>query len=287
MLCWGQEYTRSGADSCVLCHVEDSDKPATAIFNTKHASQADPETPFSDLQCESCHGPGKEHARTQRRGGDGNPPVTFGRGAGTPVTQQNQVCLDCHVSRGRLGWFGSRHESEDVSCASCHQIHVKRDRVFDALEQQQVCFSCHPKKRSDSLKASSHPLRFGNMSCSDCHDPHNGNNDFLLKRSTVNLTCYSCHAEKRGPFLWEHAPAAEDCTLCHRPHGSNHPSLLVRRAPLLCQQCHAPAGHSSVALTSGEIDDNFNNSFLLGRSCMNCHSQIHGSNHPSGSKLHR
>jgi len=287
MVSWGQEYSRSGADSCVLCHGEGSEKSATAIFNTKHASQADPDTPFSDLQCETCHGPSKEHARTQRRGGDGNPPVTFGFKAATPASEQNEVCLNCHVSRGRLAWFGSRHESEDVPCASCHQVHAKRDRVFDALTQQQTCFTCHPRKRSDSYKASSHPLRFGSMTCSDCHDPHNGNNDSLLQRSTVNLTCYTCHAEKRGPFLWEHAPASEDCTLCHRPHGSNHPSLLVRRAPLLCQQCHSPAGHPSMALTSETIDDNFYNRFLLGRACLNCHSQVHGSNHPSGSKLHR
>jgi DmsE family decaheme c-type cytochrome len=137
------------------------------------------------------------------------------------------------------------------------------------------------------FKFSSHPLRFGAMACSDCHNPHDGNNDFLLQRSTVNLTCYLCHAEKRGPFLWEHAPASEDCTLCHRPHGSNHPSLLVRRPPLLCQQCHAPAGHPSGAYTSEEIDNNFSNRFLLGRACLNCHSQVHGSNHPSGAKLHR
>ena len=27
-------------------------------------------------------------------------------------------------------------------------------------------------------------------------------------------------AEKRGPFLWEHAPVVENCTNCHTPHGS-------------------------------------------------------------------
>jgi formate-dependent nitrite reductase cytochrome c552 subunit len=63
--------------------------------------------------------------------------------------------------------------------------------------------------------------------------------------------------------------------------------LLVRRPPLLCQQCHAPAGHPSGAYTSEDIDNNFSNRFLLGRSCLNCHSQVHGSNHPSGAKLHR
>ena len=267
-----QDYSRSGADSCILCHGEGSEKPATAIFQTKHASRTDPDTPFSDLQCETCHGPSKEHARAQRRGHDDKPLRAFGPSAHTPAAEQNRVCLECHQTKGRLG---------------CHQVHRERDRVFESLAQQQACFDCHPRRQSDVYKTSNHPLRFGSMACSDCHDPHNGDNDFLLKQSTVNETCYSCHAEKRGPFLWEHAPASEDCTICHQPHGSNHPALLVKRPPLLCQQCHSPAGHPSTAYSSEQIEDDFSDRFLLGRSCLNCHSQVHGSNHPSGSKLHR
>jgi DmsE family decaheme c-type cytochrome len=284
---WAQEYSRSGADSCILCHQDSSEKPATAIFQTKHAARSDPDSPFSALQCETCHGPSKEHARAQRGGRDKKPARTFGTSAETPAAEQNQVCLDCHQSKGRLGWFSSTHEIEDVACASCHQVHRERDRVFDSLAQQEACFDCHPGRRSDTFKTSNHPLRFGSMACSDCHDPHNGDNEFLLKQSTINETCYNCHAEKRGPFLWEHAPASEDCTICHQPHGSNHPALLVKRPPPLCQQCHSPAGHPSMAYTGEQIEDDFSNRFLLGRSCLNCHSQVHGSNHPSGAKLHR
>jgi DmsE family decaheme c-type cytochrome len=282
-----QEYSDRGADSCMSCHSAGQPKSAAAIFFTKHASRTDPRAPFSNLQCETCHGPGQDHVFAQQRGLNVLPVITFGHQSETPVEKQNQVCLNCHETRGRLAWFGSRHQVENISCASCHQVHRQRDRVFDSLEQQQACFSCHPKRRSDTLKASSHPLRLGNMSCSDCHDPHNGDNDFLLKELTVNETCYTCHAEKLGPYLWEHAPAAENCSLCHRPHGSNHPALLKKRPPLLCQQCHAPQEHPSTAYTSALTDDNFSNRFMLGRGCLNCHSQVHGSNHPSGSTLHR
>lgn len=286
-LCYPQEYTRTGADSCVACHGEESARPATAIFETKHAFRSDPRTPFSGLQCEACHGPGEAHARAERHGRYAAPTRLFGTNVPTPPAEQNAVCLGCHETHGRLGWFGSRHERENVPCAACHQIHRRRDRVFDPMAQQQACFVCHEKRRADTFKPSSHPLRFGAMSCSSCHDPHNGANEFLLTEATVNETCYTCHAEKRGPWLWEHAPAAENCTLCHDPHGSNHPALLVRRAPLLCQQCHSPAGHPGVAYTSADIDNPFTNRFLLGRSCLNCHSQVHGSNHPSGVTLHR
>jgi DmsE family decaheme c-type cytochrome len=121
------------------------------------------------------------------------------------------------------------------------------------------------------------------MTCSDCHNVHDGNNDLLLVEDNVNDTCYSCHAEKRGPVLWEHAPVTENCSLCHQPHGSNHPASLTKRPPLLCQQCHSASGHPGVGYTSDDIDDIPNNRFMLARGCMNCHSEVHGSNHPSGS----
>jgi DmsE family decaheme c-type cytochrome len=282
-----QDYSSQGADSCLPCHYTGQPKPATAIFFTKHASNTDPAAPFAGLQCETCHGPGQDHVFAQQRSLDVLPVNTFGIKSKTPIKTQNQICLNCHETGGRLAWFGSRHQVEKLSCASCHRIHRSRDRIFDSLEQQKVCFDCHPKRRSDTLKASSHPLRLGNMSCSDCHDPHNGNNDFLLRESTINETCYTCHAEKQGPYLWEHAPASDNCSLCHLPHGSNHPALLKKRPPLLCQQCHSPAGHPSTAYTSEQTEHPFSNRFMLGRACLNCHSQIHGSNHPSGATLHR
>lgn len=281
------EYSRGGADSCILCHNAGMPLDATPIFATPHAAGSDPASPFGRLQCETCHGPGKDHARSQRGGGDVLPVVTFGTEAATPAPEQNAVCLGCHESHGRLGWFGSMHEAEEVPCAACHRIHREKDRVFDALAQQEACFGCHQNRRADTFRTSNHPLRFGSMACSDCHDPHNGNNDFLLQEATVNETCYTCHAEKRGPFLWEHAPASEDCTLCHRPHGSNHPAMLAKRPPLLCQQCHSPVGHPSFAYTPELAGDVFNNRFMLGRACLNCHSEVHGSNHPSGVTLLR
>ena len=33
----------------------------------------------------------------------------------------------------------------------------------------------------------------------------------MLKEASVNDNCYKCHAEKRGPFLWEHPPVRENC----------------------------------------------------------------------------
>src|SRR3546814_10573820 len=87
------------------------------------------------------------------------------------------------------------------------------------------------------------PLPEGQMACVDCHNPHGTINVALLKTDTVNETCYQCHAKKRGPFLFEHAPVRENCLNCHTPHGSNQHALLVAPVPMLCQQCHSHSRH--------------------------------------------
>jgi len=278
---FAQEYSSKGADSCLVCHQKEK-WGVMGIFNTRHGSQTDPDAPFTNLQCEGCHGPSQEH-RKARKKSETPVPVLFGEDSPTPIPEQNSACLNCHESHTGAGWFGSRHESTDVGCASCHKLHAKRDPMFDSLEQQETCFSCHPWTKPDTYKAASHPLRFGSMACSSCHNVHDGNNDFLLTEDTINDTCYDCHADKRGPYLWEHAPVTESCALCHDVHGSNHPALLTKLPPLLCQQCHSASDHPGEVYSSDDMDSRSNARFLMARGCQNCHTQVHGSNHPSGS----
>jgi len=149
----------------------------------------------------------------------------------------------------------------------------------------ETCSSCHTGERIDFLKPSSHPLVDGRMRCSDCHAPHGSSTPAALNAPTLNETCYACHAELRGPFLWEHPPAREDCANCHRPHGSSHAALLTQRTPFLCQQCHLAQFHPSTALSGTGLSGSTlpsGSTSLMGRDCMNCHAQVHGSNHPSG-----
>jgi DmsE family decaheme c-type cytochrome len=278
------EFSRRGADQCIGCH---DDEAILSIFRTPHGQLADSRTPFANLQCESCHGPGGKHAARLRRGQERPPITNFGSDEHTPAAEQNDICMGCHTASAGLGWHGSAPEREDVACADCHQAHAPVDRVRVRAEQAEVCFDCHQTVRAQSFKPFSHPVREGKMSCAGCHDIHGSIADNLLARSNVNQTCYGCHAEKRGPFLWEHAPVTEDCTTCHDAHGSNHPAQLTRRPPLLCQQCHSQAGHPGRAFTDSGLADNNPSVYLLGGSCLNCHSKVHGSNHPSGINLMR
>ncbi len=217
--------------------------------------------------------------------------TTFGSESDTPVAQQNATCLQCHQSGQRMAWQGSLHEADGVACTSCHKAHQPHD-VLEKQTQSDVCFSCHRDIQAFSKRAFGHPLLDHKVVCSDCHNPHGSDTTALLKRESTNEVCYDCHAEKRGPFLWEHAPVVEDCTLCHSPHGSMHPGDLVARPPQLCQRCHATSDIGPAHVRDAYGFDNSGpgtdtSRFVLSGSCLNCHSQIHGSNHPSGVKLMR
>ncbi len=280
-------YSTAGADTCLRCHDDESDYPVLSVFETPHGATADPAAPFANAQCESCHGPGGDHTGRIRPGDERPPMLAFGENSIWPKARESEVCASCHQDVARVHWQGSQHQRYDVGCTDCHTVHARRDPVTVSTLQSQTCFECHTRERAQSLQPSTHPVRQGQMTCSDCHQPHGSLTTAMLNRPTLNETCYDCHAEKRGPFLCEHAPVTEDCSSCHSPHGSIHPGMLERRAPLLCQECHSRAGHPSIAQTGSGLPGNSPSRMLLGGSCTNCHSQVHGSNHPSGSWLSR
>ena len=280
------DYSRKGADTCFQCH---DDQAMLLVFRTKHANPTDDRSPFGhgQLQCEACHGPGGDHAGRVRRGKERPAIPAFASNSTTPVAEQNEYCNSCHLGNTGFAWHGSSHDDNTVACSDCHTMHAERDPVLATATQADVCFDCHQQQRTQSMKPYAHPVHEGKMACTDCHSPHGDSPERLLAQTTVNGTCYDCHAEYRGPYLWEHAPVTEDCKSCHNPHGSSQPGMLSMRAPLLCQSCHSQAGHPSVVQDERGLAGNMPSALMLGQSCLNCHDQVHGSNHPSGSKLMR
>lgn len=279
-------YTEKGADTCLDCHEEAA---VTGIFRTAHGRPSDARSPFGhgQLQCEACHGPGDSHANGK---GKARPSVIrFGKKSDTPKAVQNEQCLTCHT-KNAAHWGANAHAGNQVACADCHTLHQPKDAVRDVRTQTMVCTSCHQARAADALKPSHHPLHEGKMGCTSCHSPHGSTAPSAMKGNTVTETCTTCHAENRGPFLWEHEPVSEDCSNCHDAHGSTQPSLLKTRPPFLCQQCHDVQGHPSVAYGPDGLPGGGGvqrGVFLQAGSCLNCHSKVHGSNHPSGSKLMR
>jgi DmsE family decaheme c-type cytochrome len=232
--------------------------------------------------CESCHGPGSKHAKTKE--GDGGEPgdiISFGKDSPRPVAERNAICLSCHERGQRTYWEGSVHQTRDLACTNCHQIMEKVSVKFQLLKstEPEVCFQCHKDVRAKMVNSSHMPLMNGSIVCSSCHNPHGSATDKLLVEASVNETCYKCHADKRGPFLWEHEPVRENCLNCHNPHGSTNEYMLIQQRPRLCQMCHMGPGHGNPGnpMTVQSIN----------RSCQNCHTFVHGSNSPAGQLFQR
>jgi len=283
------QYSEKGADTCLACHDEEgSAYSASAVFKTKHGMRGDKRAPFGpgNLQCEACHGPGALHARNKKADSIN----AFRTDGKATLEQRNQACMSCHAGSSRTGWHAGAHERSNVACTDCHKVHKTHgDPALSKVSETEVCLACHKAQRADFHKPSSHPVRQGQMSCSGCHSPHGSTTVAMLKKPTLNQTCYDCHADKRGPLLWEHQPVSENCASCHAPHGSVRPALLSKSPPLLCQQCHSQASHPSLARSANALPGGSAGgaAFLVAGSCSNCHSQVHGSNHPAGAKLMR
>jgi len=287
---------------CTTCHDSTSPKKIFSMYQTRHGNKADSRTPG----CQNCHGESGVHIKDP-----GKPPdVVFTAKSKniSPADTRSESCLKCHDTKvlPRQFWAGSQHQTRGVACTDCHNIHAPDQKVLTKATQADVCFTCHKAQRSQIRRISTHPLAINGASaaptmvCSDCHNPHGSPGPTLLKKQTVNETCYTCHAEKRGPFLWEHAPVVDSCTTCHTPHGSVNAPLLKERAPWLCQDCHS--GDHGNQVNSGANLGNGNVTTVNGllkagaaaprvqmgaRACLNCHVLIHGSNHPAGAKFQR
>ena len=270
------DATYVGSEVCAECHADQAEKLSKTLMGRIMLNN--PRSAREQQGCEGCHGPGSLHVAEGGGQGVGGI-VGFRKDSEYPAEARNAICLDCHESGARSHWQGSRHQARNLSCTNCHKAHKPENQFVKATEME-TCFQCHKQKRAQMQRSSHMPLREGKMTCSDCHNPHGTFTDKMLKTASVNETCYTCHAEKRGPLLWEHAPVRENCSNCHRSHGSNNKNLLKMRPTRLCQQCHAPGGHPSNPRDPSSR-------FAFSRGCLNCHSQIHGSNHPSGMRFNR
>jgi DmsE family decaheme c-type cytochrome len=287
----------AGDAVCTRCHDQSEAKPVLAIYQTRHGVKADGRTPG----CQSCHGASVAHVKNEGDS-DPRPPVdwSFNKSERDALPGQAGVCLSCHQGDQRTHWEGSQHQSSGMACNNCHAVHVRQDRVLTAATQQEVCFACHKAERAQIHRSSTHPLKEGRMACSDCHNPHGATATKLQRKGSINETCYACHADKRGPFLWEHQPVTENCTTCHTPHGSNSAPLLKTRTPFICQSCHTGDHAAQVNSGANLLQGAFTSARgafplanapqraqLAGRNCLSCHALVHGSNHPAGAKYLR
>lgn len=270
----------AGMEACGECHSDQVEN----LAKTTHG-RTTRTTPEGAAACESCHGPGADHIAG---GGDITKIRSFKKLAPADIVA---ACLTCHEQSEESHWKGSPHDNRNLSCLSCHKIHHEKEVPEHLLAKGTefaTCTSCHMRRKASLYRSGHMPMREGTMRCTSCHNPHGSAGPALLRQASVNENCYTCHAEKRSPTLWEHPPVRELCTNCHDPHGSLHPRLLVAKVPRLCQQCHDEARHPTQPYSDASpAPEFFPGSRMFDRGCVNCHSMIHGSNHPAGMRFLR
>jgi DmsE family decaheme c-type cytochrome len=257
-------------EDCAVCH-EDLTK---AFDKTPHAVLE--KSPKYQLKnsCETCHGPGEDHATSD---GDKAKIIGFNGKSAKVYTSQ---CLSCHNKDRELVGFNNHaaHAKSGLSCADCHKVHGAAPMTRLLKESaNSLCLNCHIERRADFAKPFHHRVPENAMRCVDCHQPHGGLERRQLRASHAGeQACAKCHTDKAGPFVFEHAAhRIRDCQSCHEPHGSNYSKMLVRSTVRsLCLECHS---------TSRNILGSQTPSFHDVRSpryqnCTTCHMRIHGSN---------
>ena len=184
-----------GTDTCLTCH---SDKD---YKGEPHGQAENPRSPAGKRGCETCHGPGKEHV-------DGSGDVAKIRNpAKLPNRDVSALCTTCHNRGEHAFWEGGQHDRRGLTCTTCHSNHSPKSATgrLVAKTQQEVCGRCHRDKVAKLDRSGHMPVREGKMQCSTCHTLHGSQNVRLLRVGySISEACTSCHAEKRGPYLWEH-----------------------------------------------------------------------------------
>lgn len=285
---------QAAPEVCKTCHSEQYDSFGQSIHGKKGHAAA----PANQGGCSACHGDTSDHVKAsgQSKVGLINPASK----SLTPAEKEG-VCLKCHASNRHLAfWDAGKHRKNDVTCSNCHNAHGGKTTLLrvdgpqiaplvttSKVPQQEVCFSCHRDIRALVARPSHHPIVEGKVKCTSCHNPHGALSPAMVNSESIKELCTTCHADKRGPWIHEHAPVEESCLNCHNPHGSRSVKLLNEKVPNLCQDCHDAAQHPG---TLYDADNNFRapvgptsgpNTRFLARSCMNCHNEIHGSNSPA------
>jgi DmsE family decaheme c-type cytochrome len=265
-----------GSKVCLTCHANQA-----AAFSETLMGRINKKTP-GKFECENCHGPGSLHVKAG--GGRGVGGIISFRPDDTSrsAEENNAICLGCHQRGDRTYWDGSTHETRGLQCSNCHTVmrNVSLKHNTKTAWEPETCFQCHKDRRAQLYRTSHMPIREGKMVCSDCHNPHGSATEAMLRENSINDNCYKCHAEKRGPFLFEHLPVRENCANCHDPHGSVNEAMLKLSRPRLCGECHTFDHGPNIAGGNSSL-------FNFGRACNNCHTQVHGSNSPAGALLLR
>lgn len=238
--------------ACYSCHTVSTN--GNGLASPKRGWDVVKDSAYHDVQCESCHGPGANHAKAPSR--TNWPLARLGMpNAGVPALSaaaSNSTCAACHSgahSPFAEEWAKSGHSSvvtlptgpvaANVACAPCHD--GKKTLVAWGINTNYI--------EKDSTNV--YPV-----TCTVCHDPHAKNNPKQLRFSitarepSANL-CMKCH-DRRAVLavgttrLTPHAPQGDVLlgSAGYRPQSVQIDTIAVASThsssanATLCAGCH-------------------------------------------------
>ena len=229
---------------------------------------------YTDLSinCESCHGPGKEHVNLMQYGKSIIQGYTGIKSLKTLSKQESvEVCAQCHALKDMIKpGYSPGKDFQDYFSTKFAMLGGNpfypdgRIKAF-GYQQNHVFSDCFIN---------------GSMTCVDCHNPHSNEyqdvNRIPLKGKFDNGQCTSCHMAKASNIV-EHTFHKQEsegslCTSCHMPftqHKAVGKTIKFARAdhtisiprPLVdqsfnienaCQKCHAEMSINEVSVKMNE-----------------------------------
>jgi len=174
----GRHHGRVNTLKCFQCH--------TTVTSDRGPDVLDTSAMISNVTCERCHGPARDHVAAARAGGPEEAlRMPLGPGRTSPSAELT-FCGQCHrlpsmIAAGPASIVPEnttliRHQpvglmqsacytrtGGGLSCSSCHDPHARPST--DASVYEAVCLSCHegPKKKACSVNPK--------VGCIGCHMP--------------------------------------------------------------------------------------------------------------------
>jgi len=202
----------------------------------------------------------------------------------------DKPCKMCHADEVKgLGTnphskLALEHDGKGVTCEGCHgpgRAHVQSagdsSKIFSFTRStpkvvEEHCLECHQGDH-ESFDRSAHGE--AKVSCINCHNIHQPEDQALLLKQEQPTLCYTCHKDVKPafskPFHHKVNEGLMQCTECHDPHGTFEKSMTKSAAQddAVCIKCHQENAGPFI----------YEHPVVKTEGCVFCHSP-HGSANP-------
>jgi predicted CXXCH cytochrome family protein len=200
--------TRTISYECMSCH---NAYPRIPAGHEAEGSEAQFVAPLPQgIDCQRCHGPGREHVETSGKAAIINPKRLN-------ADREIEVCLQCHLETTTQSLPHSiqrtgRGPFSYVPGQPLADFRLTFDRAVPNKNRVEVAHAGYRLRMSQCFLKSAGKLR-----CTTCHDPHNIPRGEAAT-TQYNRICRDCHtAVLANTAVAPRHTAAADCVSCHMP----------------------------------------------------------------------